>query len=56
VEKVIQLYGVLHPEEGVSRPATFIIDPGGLVRFQHVGKNVADRPSPVLLLNNLRWL
>ena len=54
--KVIKGYGVLHPEEGISRPATFIIDGGGLVRFRHIGKNVADRPNPALLLNILRLL
>lgn len=55
-KKTIRLYGVLHPEEGIARPAVFIIDRKGLVRFRYIGKDAADRPMMALLLNVLRWL
>jgi lipoyl-dependent peroxiredoxin subunit C len=28
-----QALGILHPEEGVPLRATFIVDPGGIIRF-----------------------
>jgi len=30
----------------IARPATFLIDPAGTVRFIHVGKHQFDRPRP----------
>ena len=55
-KKLIRRYSVLHPQEEVARPATFIIDKKGVVRFRHIGKDAADRPKNVRLLNALRWL
>ncbi len=33
----IRAYAVEHPEEGVARPAAFLLDPAGRVRFRYVG-------------------
>ena len=55
-KKTIKLYSVLHPKEGIARPAVFIIDKKGVVRYRKIGKDAADRPKTVLLLNVLRWL
>ncbi len=54
--EIIRRFGVLHPQEGISRPATFIIDAEGVIRFQHIGKDFSDRPSESLIVNTLRWL
>ena len=55
-KKIIRLYHVLHPEEGVARPAVFILDSKGFVRYRYIGKDAADRPRASLLVNVLRWL
>ena len=55
-KKVIRLYSVLHPKEGVARPSIFIIDPKGFVRYRYIGKDAADRPKTARLVNVLRWL
>jgi peroxiredoxin len=34
----------------IARPATFLIDPEGIIRYVHVGKNQFDRPSPRAVL------
>jgi peroxiredoxin len=47
---------VLHPKEGMSRPATFIIDKRGVIRYRHIGKDFSDRPPIKGLLQALAWL
>ena len=54
--RIINLYGVLHPQEGIARPATFIIDKQGLVRYRHIGKDYSDRPPMSVILQALAWL
>ncbi|MFQ6111987.1 MAG: peroxiredoxin family protein [Nitrospinota bacterium] len=54
--RIVKLYDVLHPDEGVSRPATFIIDKRGVIRYVHIGKDFRDRPPVAKLLNIVRWL
>ncbi len=54
--RVINLFGVLHPEQGIARPATFIIDKRGLVRYLYIGKDYSDRPKMSLILQALAWL
>lgn len=34
----------------IARPATFYIDPEGVVRYVHIGKNQFDRPAPEVVL------
>ena len=51
--KIIRSFGVLHPEEGISRPAVFIIDKKGLVRFRKIGIDYTDRPTVKLLIQIL---
>ncbi|MGI9254716.1 MAG: peroxiredoxin family protein [Thermomicrobiales bacterium] len=51
---VIDRYGVRDPDESegrpISRPAIFIIDHTGIVRFAHVGEHPRDRHSLDLVL------
>ncbi len=54
--RIINLFGVLHPKQGIARPATYIIDKRGIVRFRHIGKNFADRPPIKMILQALAWL
>jgi peroxiredoxin len=40
----------------LSRPATYILDKAGDVRFSYVGKDLSDRPSVKALLKELDLL
>ena len=48
--EVTKTYGVYvafnYESFRIARPATFLIDADGVVRFIHVGKNQFDRPAP----------
>ena len=52
----IRAYDVLHPEEGIARPSLFVLDRDGMVRWQYVGINAADRPATGDVLEHLREL
>ena len=54
--KVVRLFGVLHPDEGISRPAVFVIDKKGFIRYRKVGKDYTDRPTVKLLIQILALL
>jgi len=54
--RVIRQFGVLHPTEGMARPAVFIIDKKGVVRFLYVGRDYTDRPPIESILQALAWL
>lgn len=54
--EIIKAYDVLHPQEGIARPSTFIIDKGGVIRWKYVGQIPSDRPNIQLLINLLSWL
>ena len=45
----IDLFGVLHEDEPegriIARPAVFLIDREGVIRFAHVGEHSRDRPA-----------
>jgi peroxiredoxin len=43
--EVIRRYEVWDEEGQISRPATFVIDEGGAVRYRYVGEDFADRPG-----------
>jgi peroxiredoxin len=43
--EVIRRYEVWDEEGQISRPATFVIDEGGAVRYKYVGGDFADRPG-----------
>lgn len=46
-----------HPDHGViSRPATVIIDPAGVIRYAHVGTHPRDRPEPAAILLAVRHM
>lgn len=38
-------YGVWDEEGQIARPAIFVIDPAGVVRYAYVGQDFADRPG-----------
>ncbi len=52
----IRAYDVLHPEEGIARPSLFVLDRNGVVCWQYVGMNAADRPATGEVLEHLRAL
>ena len=43
--RVSRLYGVWHDEEAIARPAIFVLDRHGVVRYAYVGEDFADRPG-----------
>jgi len=43
--EVIRRYGVWDEEGGIARPAIFVVDGGGVVRYVYVGEDFADRPG-----------
>jgi peroxiredoxin len=43
--EVIRRYGVWDEKGQISRPAIFVIDEGGTVRYSYVGEDFADRPG-----------
>ena len=55
-KRLIKEFGVLHPREGIARPAVFIIDKSGVVRYVHVGRHAADRPSIQQIMQALAFL
>ncbi len=56
-QKVMNKYGVADPKLGgmytISRPATFVVDHTGHIRFAYVGKDKADRPDISAMLEAL---
>jgi peroxiredoxin len=48
--KAVDVLGI---RKDLSKPATYIIDSSGAVRFAYVGKSLADRPSVKALLEQL---
>jgi peroxiredoxin len=56
--KTIVNYGILNAEErgGIAKPATFIVDKEGRIRFVYVGKDGGDRPEDSLILAEVEKL
>lgn len=50
------LYGVLHPIQFLPRPAVFIIDQTGTIRYRYIGRGVHDRPPAEALVDILKHL
>lgn len=42
---VARRFGVWDESDGIARPAIFVIDPSGTVRYAYVGEDFADRPG-----------
>jgi peroxiredoxin len=42
---VARRYGVWDEGGRIARPAIFVADPGGVVRYAYVGEDFADRPG-----------
>ena len=60
--RVIQEYGVFHHNEPkgrpISRPATFVLDAEGVIRYRYVGDSPPDRPAVEAILDviaELEW-
>jgi len=51
---MITKWGVADTGAGISRPATFVIEPGGAIAYRKVGENPSDHPSMDELLAALR--
>jgi peroxiredoxin len=51
---VIEEYGVL--ASGISRPATFVLDRDGAIRWQYVGHSKSDRPTNGEIISQLQDL
>lgn len=41
--RVTRAWGVLDEKTGIPKPATFVVAPGGAVKYRQVGKNTNDR-------------
>ncbi len=51
--KVIEAYDVLDAENKISKPAVFIVDKKGIVRWSYIGTDRADRPLNEKILAEL---
>ena len=53
--QIIQAYGVFHHNEPkgrpISRPATFVLDTEGVIRYRYVGDSPPDRPAAEAILD-----
>jgi hypothetical protein len=49
-------WGLIDPGSSLPLPASFLLDPQGVVRYRHVGRNAADRASDIELLAMLQQL
>lgn len=53
---VVDRYGLIDPQETdavgrrLSRPALFLLDRAGVVRYAHVGEHARDRPAVAAIL------
>ncbi|MBT3350378.1 MAG: peroxiredoxin family protein [Nitrospinaceae bacterium] len=54
--RVIGLFDVLHPKQRIARPATFIIDKRGRIRYRYIGKDYSDRPPIKGIMQVLSWM
>lgn len=52
--EVSRRYGVWDEEGRIARPAIFVIDAAGVVRYAYVGEDFADRPGDEPVLTALR--
>ena len=50
---LINSWGVLHPTEGIARPAMFLVNKTGKVVWRYVGMEASDRPPMALILKQL---
>ena len=51
-----QLWGALDEENGPALPTTYILGPGGMVKFRYLGRNASDRARDAELLTVLETL
>jgi peroxiredoxin len=49
-------WGVLGPDQETVLPATYVVDAEGVVRFQHIGRDAADRTTDAEMVTVLETL
>ena len=54
IDLQLEVVNKLGIRDELSLPATFIVDPKGIVRFSYIGQDPADRPSIETLLQQLQ--
>jgi len=59
--QVIRQYGVLHPKGGednrdIARPAEFLVDPSGVVRWENLTDDIRVRARPQAVLDAMNRL
>ena len=52
--KTVKAFGVLHPQESLSRPSLYVVGPDQKVLYKYVGMALADRPPTQEVLEVLR--
>lgn len=50
---MITSWGVLHPQEGIARPAMFIVNKQGRIVWKYIGADANDRPAISVVLKQL---
>jgi peroxiredoxin len=50
----ITTWGVLHPTEGIARPAMFLVNREGRIVWKHIGTDAADRPPMATVFRQLQ--
>ena len=48
--EVIRAYDVFNPLARISKPATFVLDGDGIIRWRKIGEHLADRPLAATVL------
>lgn len=59
--EVIRRYGVLHPGAGengrdIARPAEFLVDPSGAIRWMNLTDDIRVRARPEVVLREIDYL
>jgi peroxiredoxin len=59
--EVIRRYGVLHPGAGengrdIARPAEFLVDPAGAIRWVNLTDDIRVRARPEIVLREIDYL
>jgi alkyl hydroperoxide reductase subunit AhpC len=51
---LIRQYNVLHPQEGIARPALFLVNKEGQIVWKYIGMDASDRPSLAEIFKQLQ--
>jgi peroxiredoxin len=55
-KKTITAYGIVNTQErgGIAKPAIFILDKEGRIRYMHIGKDASDRPPDEAIIEEVK--